>query len=62
MSKNFLKCNNATTERKKLNMYKMCDSGCPYGKSKAFDDIYIGKMELKLESGTKTKRLYFQVQ
>ena len=62
MSKNFLKCNNATTERKKLNMYKMCHTGCAYTKTQAHDDIYIGKMELKLESGSKTKRLYFQVQ
>ena len=61
MSKDFLKCTNATTERKKLNMYKMCRSGCLYSRSDAHDDIYIGKMELKLESGTKTKRLYFQV-
>jgi len=62
MSKNFLKCKDATSERKKLNMYRMCQTGCPYTKSQAHDEIYIGKMELTLEGGNKTKRLYFQVQ
>jgi Tfp pilus assembly protein PilV len=62
MSKNFLKCKDASSERKKLNMYKMCQDGCPYKKPLEHDEIYIGKMELKLENGNKTKRLYFQVQ
>jgi hypothetical protein len=62
MSKNFLKCKDATSERKKLNMYKMCHSGCAYTRAQAHDEIYIGKMELKLEGGNKTKKLYFQVQ
>ena len=48
--------------KKKLNMYKMCQAGCPYTKTLAHDEIYIGKMELTLEGGNKTKRLYFQVQ
>ena len=62
MSKNFLKCKDASSESKKLNMYKMCHSGCDYSKDQAHDEIYIGKMELKLEGGNKTKKLYFQVQ
>ena len=62
MSKNFLKCRDASSERKRLNMYRMCHSGCPYTRAQAHDQIYIGKMELKLEGGNKTKRLYFQVQ
>ena len=33
----------------------MCHTGCAYTKTQAHDDIYIGKMELKLESGSKTK-------
>jgi len=40
----------------------MCHSGCTYTRAQAHDEIYIGKMELKLENGNKTKKLYFQVQ
>ena len=42
-------------------MYKICHSGCPVTKTQTHDAVYVGKMELKLEGGSKTKKLYFQV-
>ena len=61
MAKDYLKCKDATSQSKELNIYKICHTGCPVIKSKEFDDIYVGKMEMKLNQN-KTKRLYFQIQ
>jgi Tfp pilus assembly protein PilV len=61
MSKDFLKCKDSTSESKALDMYKICHSGCPVTKTQTHDAVYVGKMELKLEGGSKTKKLYFQV-
>ena len=61
MAKNYLKCKDASSESKKLNVYKICHSGCAVTKPQEHDDIYVGKMEMKLNQN-KTKRLYFQIQ
>ena len=60
MAKDYLKCKDATSESKKLNVYKICHTGCAVKKDGEFDDIYVGKMEMKLNQN-KTKRLYFQI-
>ena len=59
MSKDYLKCKDSTSESKKLNVYKICHSGCAVTKSQEHDDIYVGKMEMKLNQN-KTKRLYLK--
>ena len=61
MAKDYLKCKDATSQSKELNVYKICHTGCPVTKDGEFDDIYVGKMEMKLNQN-KTKRLYFQIQ
>ena len=60
MAKNYLKCKDASSESKKLNIYKICHTGCAVTKPQEHDDIYVGKMEMKLNQN-KTKRLYFQI-
>ena len=48
MAKNYLKCKDASSESKKLNVYKICHTGCAVTKPQEHDDIYVGKMEMKL--------------
>ena len=38
----------------------MCDT-CTPKKDKYFDQLYIGRMEILMQKGTKKKYLYFQI-
>ena len=66
-SKDFIKCrpksktDTATTDKKKFKIYKICASGCDIELPKAFDTIYMGRIEVNLNNACKKKILYFQV-
>ena len=71
-SKQYIKCsptNTSTTtgtgptakDNKKLEIFKICDSGCDVDLDQAFDTVYMGRSEVNLMGGTKKKILYFQV-
>ena len=57
----FLKCTNAT-EEKKIQVFKVCRwDECDYKLDAITDDpMYIGRVEMKLNDGKKRKFLYFQ--
>ena len=59
VSKNYLKCVD-DTDKKNLKVYKMCDT-CTPKKDKYFDQLYIGRMEILMQKGSKKKYLYFQI-
>ena len=56
-----MKCVDGTKDKKVLTMHQMCKTGCPVTNSKAYDKVYVGRMEINLNNGDKTKYLYFQV-
>jgi|TARA_B100000929_G_scaffold15579_1_gene12456 Tfp pilus assembly protein PilV len=66
-SKNYIKCSGdsgatgSTKDKKKLNIFKICHSGCAVTLSQAHDTIYMGRSEVNMMGGGKTKILYFQV-
>ena len=39
----------------------MCHSGCDITKTKYHDKMYVGRMEILMQKGTKKKYLYFQI-
>ena len=69
LSKDYIKCrprNSAsstgpTNDEKKLNIFKICHSGCAVNLPQAHDTIYLGRSEVNMQSGNKTKILYFQL-
>ncbi len=69
LSKDYIKCrtksNTATTggtaDSKVINMYKICHKNCDVTLNQAHDVIYMGRMEVNMNGGTKKKVLYFQV-
>ena len=61
VSKDNIKCVDGQKDKKVLKMHQICHSGCPITKSQAHDKIYVGRMELNMQGGTKKKYLYFQV-
>ena len=61
VSKGVLKCVDGTKDKKVLTMHQMCKTGCPVSNSKAYDKVYVGRMEINMNSGNKTKYLSFQV-
>ncbi len=66
-SKDYIKCrpkasnSTATVDKKKLKIFKICDTGCDVAYKDYFDQIYIGRVEVNLNSSTKKKVLYFQI-
>tara|TARA_B100000945_G_C20297072_1_gene556178 strand:+ start:340 stop:882 length:543 start_codon:yes stop_codon:yes gene_type:complete len=64
-SKDYFKCKpNATGEtvdRKNFKIFKVCDTGCDVKLKKAFDTIYIGRIEVNMNASSKKKILYFQI-
>ena len=68
-SKNYIKCSpksstsatGATNDKKTLNIFKICHSGCAVTLPQAHDTIYMGRSEVNMMGGGKTKILYFQV-
>ncbi len=66
-SKDYLKCRpkssnlTDTVDKKTLKIYKVCDTGCDVKLDNYFDQIYIGRVEVNLNSSTKKKVLYFQI-
>ena len=60
VSKNYLKCVD-DTDKKNLKVYQMCHSGCDITKTKYHDKMYVGRMEILMQKGTKKKYLYFQI-
>ena len=68
-SKNYIKCSpkntssktGPTNDQKKLNIYKICHTGCDVTLSQAHDTIYMGRSEVNMLAGEKTKILYFQL-
>ena len=66
-SKDYIKCrpkasnSTDTVDKKKLKIFKICDTGCDVAYKDYFDQIYIGRVEVNLNSSTKKKVLYFQI-
>ena len=68
LSKDYIKCapksstsaTGATKDKKKLNIFKICHS-CTISLPNAHDTIYMGRSEVNMMGGGKTKILYFQV-
>ena len=66
-----VKCR-GTADTKKLKVFETCRKGvkengkartnCHYRNDDIWDKTYIGRMEIKLNNGTKNKFLYFQIQ
>ena len=56
-----IKCVDGQKDKKVLTMHQICHSGCSITKPQAHDKIYVGRMELNMQGGTKKKYLYFQV-
>ena len=69
LSKDYIKCRpksnvattGATKDSKILNIYKICHKNCDVTLNQAHDVIYMGRMEVNMNNGTKKKVLYFQV-
>ena len=69
LSKNYIKCSpintsnktGPTNDKKKLNIYKICHTGCDVNLTGAHDTIYMGRSEVNMLGGEKTKILYFQL-
>ena len=63
VSKGVLKCVDGQKDQKKLTMHKMCSdsSACSVHNTKVHDKVYVGRMEINMNNGDKTKYLYFQV-
>ena len=61
VSKGVLKCIDGAKDKKVLTMHLMCKTGCPVSNPTAYDKVYVGRMEINMNSGNKTKYLYFQV-
>ncbi len=61
VSKGVLKCVDGQKDKKILTMHQMCKSGCAITKSNVYDKVYVGRMEINIQNGTKKKYLYFQV-
>ena len=69
LSKNYIKCSpkdtskktGPTNDQKKLNIYKICHTGCDVTLPGAHDTIYMGRSEVNMLGGEKTKILYFQL-
>lgn len=57
----FLNCK-SNNEIKKLEVFKICKwGGCKYKANNIYDDpMYIGRVELRINDGKKSKYLYFQ--
>ena len=65
-----IKCR-GSSDTKKLKVCEICKDGvkvdgksrvnCVYKNDDIFDKIYIGRMEVKLNNGNKTKFIYFQI-
>lgn len=60
VSKNYLKCVD-NSDQKNLKVYQICDDGCSTKKTDYYDQMYIGRMEINMQKGTKKKFLYFQI-
>ena len=66
-SKDYIKCrpkssaSTDTVDKKTLKIYTICDTGCDVKLTNSFDKIYMGRVEVNLNSSTKKKVLYFQV-
>ena len=66
-SKDYIKCrpkasnSTETVDKKKFKIFKICDTGCDVAYKDYFDQIYIGRVEVNLNSSTKKKVLYFQI-
>jgi Tfp pilus assembly protein PilV len=68
-SKDYIKCRpdnsasatGSTKDEKKLNIFKICHSGCAVTLTNAHDTIYMGRSEVNMLGGNKTKILYFQL-
>ena len=61
VSRDNIKCVDDQKDKKVLTMHQICQSGCSITKPQAHDKIYVGRMELNMQGGTKKKYLYFQV-
>jgi Tfp pilus assembly protein PilV len=69
LSKDYIKCRpdsstsatGTTKDEKKLNIFKICHSGCTVTLKDAHDTIYMGRSEVNMLGGNKTKILYFQL-
>ena len=68
LSKDYIKCRakgssatGSTKDSKTINMYKICHKNCDVTLNQAHDVIYMGRMEVNMNGGTKKKVLYFQV-
>ncbi len=61
VSQGVLKCIDGQLDKKVLTMHQMCKSGCAITNSKVHDKVYVGRMEINIQGGTKKKYLYFQV-
>ena len=70
-SKNYIKCipkntsnkSGPTNDKKKVNIFKICHdkTACDVEYPQAHDVIYMGRSEVNMLSGEKTKILYFQL-
>jgi len=70
LSENRIKCR--TNDTKSLKVYEICrdnvvdDTGkkrvfCEYGNNSLFNRTYIGRMQIRMNDGVKTKSIYFPV-
>ena len=50
-----------TVDKKTFDIFKICHKGCDVKLTNYFDPIYMGRVEVNLNSSTKKKVLYFQV-
>tara|TARA_B100002003_G_scaffold135568_1_gene125337 strand:+ start:638 stop:1186 length:549 start_codon:yes stop_codon:yes gene_type:complete len=55
-----IKCKSAK-DKKSFKIFDICRSGCTYTNTTAYDKIYLGRMEVNMNNGTKKKYLYFQI-
>ena len=67
LSKDYIKCrpksstSTDTVDKKTFDIFKICHKGCDVKLTNYFDPIYMGRVEVNLNSSTKKKVLYFQV-
>ena len=55
-----IKCKSAA-DKKSFKIFDICRSGCRYTNTTVYDKIYLGRMEVNMNRGTKKKYLYFQI-